>query len=59
MRAPVDDYGPYLVGVSKEIHKALILRDLIGSPSVGVALLHPDSTHTNFRDFAKGWCKRL
>jgi phosphoglycolate phosphatase-like HAD superfamily hydrolase len=55
----VDDYAPYLVGVSREIHKALILRDPIGSPNVGEALLHADSTHTNLRDFGEGWCKRL
>ncbi len=52
----VDDYAPYLVGVSTEIHRALILRDPIGSPNVGDALAHADSMHDNLLQFAKGWC---
>lgn len=32
----VDDFAPYLIGVSDEIHKALIVRDSVGSPNVGM-----------------------
>lgn len=51
----VDDYAPYLVGVSADIHKALILRDPIGSPNVGQALSLANSTHANLLAFAHCW----
>lgn len=49
----VDDFAPYLVGVSDEIHKALIVRDPVGSPNVGDALKHADSTHLSLRHFVE------
>lgn len=52
----VDDFAPYLVGVSKGIHKALVLREPEGSPNEGDALKLADSTHMNLVEFAERWC---
>jgi phosphoglycolate phosphatase-like HAD superfamily hydrolase len=52
----VDDFAPYLVGVGKDIHKALVLREADGSPNVGDALKLADSTHMNLAEFAELWC---
>ena len=51
----VDDYAPYLQGVSSSIHKALILREPNGSPNTGEALKLADSTHKNLLAFSKKW----
>lgn len=51
----VDDYAPYLVGLSGGIHKALVMRDPVGSPNTGEALDHCDSQHANLLDFARWW----
>ncbi len=51
----VDDYAPYLQGVSDDIHKALILREPNGSPNIGNNLKLANSTHTNLLAFSKWW----
>ena len=51
----VDDYAPYLRGVSDDIHKALILREPNGSPNTGEALKLANSTHENLLAFSKFW----
>lgn len=60
LRAPevtalVEDYAPYLRGVTERIHKALILRDPEGSPNVGSELQLADSTHESLLQFARWW----
>jgi hypothetical protein len=55
----VDDYAPYLVGIDGAIHKALVIRDPVGSPNTGDALNHSDSQHADLLDFARWWTDRL
>lgn len=55
----VDDYAPYLVGVSDSIHKALIDRDPEGSPNVGEALAAADSVHASLQAFVRFWERRV
>lgn len=52
----VDDYLPYMHGVSAHIHRALILREPNGSPNEG-ASGHVDvsSTHDCLLDFSRQW----
>lgn len=52
----VDDYAPYLAGVDRGIHLALIMRDPDGSPNAGELVQRPDSQHTDLLDFASWWC---
>jgi phosphoglycolate phosphatase-like HAD superfamily hydrolase len=52
----VDDHGPYLRGVSDEVHRALILGGPDGSPNVGADLALAHSTHVDLLAFTKGWC---
>lgn len=54
----VDDFAPYLVGVDDGIHKALIIRDPVGSPNVGAALKHCHSQHDDLLGFARWWIAR-
>lgn len=54
----VDDYAPYLVGIAEGIHRALIVRDLVGSPNVGEALKHSHSQHADLLEFARWWTTR-
>jgi hypothetical protein len=54
----VDDYAPYLVGIDGPIHKALVMRDPVGSPNTRSALDHSDSQHTDLLDFARWWIDR-
>ncbi len=54
----VDDFAPYLVGVDDGIHKALIVRDPVGSPNVGDALQHSHSQHDDLLGFARWWIAR-
>lgn len=54
----VDDFAPYMVGVDDGIHKALIVRDPIGSPNVGTALEHSHSQHADLLEFARWWTAR-
>jgi len=49
----VDDYSPYMVGIDRGIHKALVMRDPVGSPNTGDALKHSDSQHADLLDFAR------
>lgn len=51
----VDDYAPFLVGVNRSIHRALVVRDPVGSPNVGKNLLLADSLHKNLASFARWW----
>lgn len=54
----VDDYAPYLVGVDDTIHKALIVRDPVGSPNTGVALKYSHSQHADLLGFSRWWTER-
>lgn len=54
----VDDYAPYLAGVEDGIHKALIVRDPVGSPNTGAALEHSHSQHADMLGFARWWSER-
>jgi hypothetical protein len=47
-----------MVGVDGRIHKALILRDPMGSPNVGAALEHSHSQHADLLGFAKWWTEQ-
>lgn len=51
----VEDYSPYLRGVSGAVHKALIERNPDGSPNVGDDLELADSRHLNLLVFAHWW----
>jgi phosphoglycolate phosphatase-like HAD superfamily hydrolase len=51
----VDDYLPYLRGVHREIHSALILREPHGSPNQGEDLKLASSQHVNLAEFAAWW----
>jgi hypothetical protein len=51
----IDDFAPYLVGIGSGIHKALVMRDPVGSPNKGDALKHSDSQHADLLDFARWW----
>lgn len=52
----IDDYLPYFKGVSKTIHKALIMRSTEqGHPNQGEELTLIDSTHSTLLNFAKWW----
>lgn len=51
----VDDFAPYMVGVDSGIHKALIVRDPIGSPNCGEWLAHSQSQHVDLLAFARWW----
>lgn len=48
----VDDFAPYLRGVDSSIHRALILRDPVGSPNEGELLALSHSTHKDLLGFA-------
>ncbi|CAH1748033.1 protein of unknown function [Thauera humireducens] len=51
----VDDFLPYMRGISKNIHAALVLREPNGSPNEGSGLDHVDSQHADLADFARWW----
>lgn len=51
----VDDFAPYLRGVSDDIHKALLLRHPNGSPNTGDALKLATTTHKNLLEFSNWW----
>ncbi|MEY2859550.1 MAG: hypothetical protein RL392_8 [Pseudomonadota bacterium] len=51
----VDDFAPYMVGVDDSIHKALIIRDPIGSPNIGKMLEHSHTQHDDLLGFARWW----
>lgn len=51
----VDDYLPYFVGVDAGIHRALITREVNGSPNTGELLAHIDSRHKDLLAFSRSW----
>lgn len=51
----VDDFLPYFEGVPGQIHKALVLREINGSPNTGPGLQAMDSTHANLPSFTEWW----
>lgn len=51
----VDDYLPYMRGIPRQIHAALVLREPNGSPNRGAELERVHSTHTNLAAFAEWW----
>jgi len=51
----VDDFAPYLNGVSNEIHAALILGEPNGSPNVDDNLTWADSQHADLLAFSTWW----
>lgn len=51
----VDDYIPYMRGIPRYVHTALILRAPHGSPNVGDELSLARSMHRDLDDFATHW----
>lgn len=60
--AVVDDYLPYLQGLPRAVHAALIEhesdRDRHGSPNADPALAAPHSRHADLRAFVDWWTSR-
>lgn len=54
----VDDFLPYLRGVPRHIHCALVLRAPNGSPNVGAELELATSVHDDLAGFADDWLSR-
>jgi hypothetical protein len=54
----VDDYLPYMFGIRRETHKALILREPNGSPNTGYGLEEVESTHIDLAEFSEWWLAR-
>ena len=54
----VDDYLPYMRGVPRDVHTALVLRAPNGSPNVGNELLLAKSVHQDLAGFTEHWLKR-
>jgi phosphoglycolate phosphatase-like HAD superfamily hydrolase len=54
----VDDYLPYFGGVSRSIHKALIMREPNGTPNKGVDIVLVDSLHDDLYSFSVMWQTR-
>jgi phosphoglycolate phosphatase-like HAD superfamily hydrolase len=54
----VDDYLPYLRGLPRHLHTALVLRAPNGSPNVGADLALAKSVHDDLAGFAKHWLAR-
>lgn len=54
----VDDFAPYLAGISNDIHAALITREPNGSPNVGDNLKYANSSHTDLLEFSEWWIDR-
>jgi hypothetical protein len=51
----VDDYLPYMDGISADIHTALIMRSPNGSPNVGPGLSAVSSMHVDLVEFSQWW----
>jgi hypothetical protein len=51
----VDDYLPYLRGIRRDVHAALVLRAPNGSPNTGADLSLAHSTHADLAGFADHW----
>jgi phosphoglycolate phosphatase-like HAD superfamily hydrolase len=56
--ALVDDFLPYLCGIPKAVHAALILRQPNGSPNTGENLTWANSQHADLTEFATWWLSR-
>ncbi len=54
----VDDYLPYLRGVPRDVHTALVLRAPNGSPNTGNELVLAKSVHQDLAGFAEHWLTR-
>ena len=54
----VDDYLPYMRGVPRDVHTALVLRAPNGSPNVGNELLLAKSVHQDLAGFTEHWLTR-
>ncbi|MDP3820233.1 MAG: HAD family hydrolase [Burkholderiales bacterium] len=54
----VDDYLPYMRGVPRDVHTALVLRAPNGSPNVGHELVLAKSVHQDLAGFTEHWLKR-
>lgn len=54
----VDDYLPYLRGMPKQVHAALIVRGPNGSPNTGDDMVLAHSVHLDLREFATHWLDR-
>ena len=54
----VDDYLPYLRGVPRDVHTALVLRAPNGSPNVGADLALAKSVHQDLAAFTDHWLGR-
>ena len=54
----VDDYLPYLRGLPRHLHTALVLRAPNGSPNVGAGLALAKSVHDDLAGFAAHWLAR-
>ena len=54
----VDDYLPYLRGVPRDVHTALVLRAPNGSPNTGDELVLAKSVHQDLAGFTEHWLKR-
>ena len=54
----VDDYLPYLRGVPRNVHTALVLRAPNGSPNFGPELALARSVHQDLPEFAEYWLAR-
>jgi phosphoglycolate phosphatase-like HAD superfamily hydrolase len=51
----VDDYLPYLRGVHEDIHTALVLREMRGTPNIGPNMAAAKSQHSDLAAFADWW----
>ena len=51
----VDDYLPYLKGIPRHIHSALILREPNGSPNIAEDEVATYSQHNNLEAFVQWW----
>ncbi|HWI11505.1 MAG TPA: HAD family hydrolase [Burkholderiaceae bacterium] len=54
----VDDYLPYLRGLPRHLHTALVLRAPHGSPNVGADLALAKSVHDDLAGFVGHWLAR-
>ncbi len=54
----VDDYLPYMRGVPRHVHSALVLRAPNGSPNEGEDMKLAKSVHQNLAEFADHWLSR-
>ena len=53
----VDDFLPYLVGLSSDVHTALLRSHATGSPNHGRDLDAVRSIHYDLADFARWWLR--